>query len=190
MKTFRLWLLGMGWAMAALAAQAQSDTIILKRAADLREAPGEASRSVASLPAQTTLTRMTARQGPWIEVRTPQGVSGWIHMFDLGAASAPAQGGNAATGALRGLTGMLAGGAAAPRTAAVSTIGIRGLGAEDIANAQPNLAALTVAEAMRVDAAQAQAFGQEAALAPQAVAPLPVPPPVGKGAPANTKTKP
>ncbi len=53
---------------------------------------------------------MQARRGPWIEVRSAQGVTGWVHMFDVGTTPV-AQGGNFATGALRGLTGLFGGGA-------------------------------------------------------------------------------
>jgi hypothetical protein len=97
-------------------------------------------------------------------------------MFDVGTA-APAQGGNFATGALHGLTSLFGGGSSlAPTRSATSTIGIRGLGAEDITNTQPNLTAVTIVEASRLDATQARQFGALAALAPQMVEPLPVPP--------------
>lgn len=196
MRLFKLALMGLGLAAAAAASaqqsapsQAPADSVTLKRAAELREVPGETSRSLAALPAQSQVTRLTARQGPWVEVRSAQGVTGWIHMFDIGGGAAPAaaSGGNVATGALRGLTNLFSsgGGQAQPRSATTATIGIRGLGAEDIANAQPNLAALAQAETLRVDAAQAQGFGAASALVAQAVPALPVPPPpaAGQGTP-------
>ena len=165
---------------------AQSDVLTIKRPTELREAPGEASRSVSALAIQTPVTRLAARQGPWIEVRTAQGATGWVHMFDVGT-TLPAQGGNAATGALRGLTSFFGKGSAAPAATGTSTIGIRGLGAEDIANAQPNPAAVAQVEAMRLDTNQARNFAAIAALVPQTVAPLPVPaPPVHSGA-ANSR---
>jgi hypothetical protein len=167
----------LAWATAFQPVHAQSDAITVKRPTELRETPAESARSLAALAAQSQVTRLAGRQGPWIEVRSAQGATGWIHMFDVSAAAAPAQGGNAATGALRGLTSFFGGGSRAPAaTSATSTIGIRGLGAEDIANAQPNLNALAQVEAMRLDAAQARQFGADAALTPQTVAALPVPP--------------
>ena len=63
-------------------------------------------------------------------------------------------------------------------------MGIRGLGAEDIANAQPNPAAVGRAEALRLDAGQARQFAMQASLSPQNVEPLPVP--AKPRAPANT----
>lgn len=167
--------------VTCLGAQAQTpsttaETVVVKRETQLRESPAETAPALAPLAAKAQLTRLSARSGPWIEVRTPQGVTGWIHMFDVGTA-APAQGGNFATGALRGLTSLFGGGnSLAPTRTATSTIGIRGLGAEDITNTQPNLTAVTMAEALRMDAAQARQFGAAAALVPQAVEPLPVPP--------------
>ena len=160
----------------------QGDTLTIKRAADLREAPNDSARSVASLALQSQVTRLGARQGPWIEVRTAQGASGWVHMFDAGVPPS-AQGGNAASGALRGLTSLFGRGSAASTvTTPTATVGIRGLGAEDIANAQPNLDALARAEAMRQDAAQARLFGSTATLSAQVVQPLPVPPPPTRAA--------
>ena len=164
-----------------LGAQAQTpaatgETVIVKRETQLRESPAETAPALAPLPARTQVTRLLARSGPWIEVRTPQGVTGWIHMFDV-ATTAPAQGGNFATGALRGLTSLFGGGnSLAPTRTATATIGIRGLGAEDITNTQPNLTAVTMVEAMRMDAAQARQFAATAALVTQMVEPLPVPP--------------
>lgn len=177
--------------VTCLGAQAQTpataaETVMVKRETQLRESPAETAPALAPLAAKTQLTRLLARSGPWIEVRTPQGVTGWIHMFDVGA-SAPAQGGNFATGALRGLTSLFGGGnSLAPTRTATSTIGIRGLGAEDITNTQPNLTAVTMAEALRLDAAQARQFGTVAALVPQMVEPLAVPPRPQQQAGSNT----
>lgn len=156
---------------------AQSDTVTVKREAQLRESPAESAPSLAVLPVQTPLSRLTARRGPWIEVRTAQGQTGWVHLFDVGTVPAP-PGGNFATGALRGLTGLFGGGnTLAPVTrTATATIGIRGLGAEEITNAQPNLMAVTLMETLQMNAAQARQFGTVAGLTSQAIAPLPAPP--------------
>lgn len=161
-------------------------TVNIKRATELREAPGETAASRGPLAVATAVTRLGPRQGPWIEVRTAQGASGWVHMFDVGS-TAPAQGGNAATGALRGLTSFFGkGGAQAPATTtATATIGIRGLGAEDITNAQPNLEAVAQAEALRMDSARARQFGADATLVAEAVEPLPVPPPATRSTTGN-----
>ena len=166
--------------------QAQNSLMVIKRPTELREAPSEGARNVAALAANASVTRLTARQGPWVEVRNADGATGWIHMFDVVAAppaSSSSSGGNLATGAARGLTSFLGGGTRAPvqTAAATSTIGIRGLSAEDLANAQPNIAAVTQAEALRANAAQAQQFGAQAALTTHTVPALPVPPAPAEG---------
>ena len=93
-----------------------------------------------------------------------------------GGAQAQSSGGNAVTGALRGITSLFNRGSAGnPATLPTSTIGIRGLGAEDLANAQPNPAAVGQMESLRLDEAQARSFAAEAALSPVIVQPLPAP---------------
>ena len=105
-------------------------------------------------------------------------------------ALAQSSAGNAVTGALRGITSLFnRSGAGSPATLSTSTIGIRGLGAEDIANAQPNAAAVGQMESLRLDEAQARSFAADAALAPVAVQPLPVPGRV-TGAGGSTETAP
>lgn len=156
-------------------AQAQTEALLVKRSAELREAPGESSRSLAALAARTPVTRLGARQGAWIQVRTPEGASGWVHMFDVGSAASAAPAGAGAS-ALRGLTSFFNKGSAQGGTVtATSTVGIRGLGAEDLARAQPNPTAVVLAEALRQDADQARQFAASAALSSRAVEPLPVP---------------
>ena len=172
------WLTGAALALLPLlwgSAQAQ-EAALVKRATQLRDSPAESGASVAPLEANTQVTRSSERKGPWTKVSTPQGATGWVHMFDLGPASgsAPASN-NTATSGLRGL-GNLFGGNSGATTTATSTVGIRGLGAEDIANAQPNPAAVGQAEALRVNADQARQFASNAALQPRTVPPLTEPP--------------
>jgi uncharacterized protein YgiM (DUF1202 family) len=161
---------------AAAQAQPQGEAVLIKRAAQLRDGPGDSARSLAPLPVQTSVTRLGERQGAWIKVRMADGTSGWVHMFDITAANSQA---GAGSGALRSLSSFFnKGSAQAPGGAvATSTVGIRGLGAEDLANAVPNLAAVAQADAIRVDAAQARQFAGNASLASRQVEPLPVPAP-------------
>ena len=168
----------------ARAQQGEAATIV--RPAQLRDAPGETGRSVAALAAQEPVTRLGERQGGWIRVQTGSGASGWVHLFDLGpggsnAASASSNsstpaGSNAVTGSLRGLTNLLRGGSSPPPRTATSTIGIRGLEAEDLARAQPNLNAVGQMERLREGESGARQFAAEAALVSAAVPALPAPP--------------
>lgn len=165
-------------------AHAQSDSVLLKRATELREAPGENSRSLAALAVRTPLARSGARQGAWIQVRTTEGASGWVHMFDVGSA-ATAEAPGAGANALRGLTSFFnRGSAQGGATTATSTVGIRGLGAEDLARSQPNMAAVAQADALRLDADQARQFASAVALASRSVDALPAPVPVPNTSPA------
>lgn len=178
---------GLFWAGVALvfcagAAQAQGEAALMKRASELREAPGESARSLAALPEQAPVVRLGERQGPWIQVRSGQGVTGWVHMFDVAPAAGAAAGtsasasGNTATGALRSVTNFFnKGGSQRPATTATSTIGIRGLGAQDLAQAQPNPGAVVQMEALRQSEGQAREFASDAALAGVNVPALPVP---------------
>lgn len=154
-----------------------------RRATELREAPGDGGRSLASLPAQSPLTRLTERQGPWVRVRTEAGATGWLHLFDVGPAGA---GGNAAAGALRGITSLFGKSGPATMTVPTSTIGVRGLSAEELAQAQPNPAAVTRVEALRQSEGQARAFASAAAIRAVAVEPLAPPArPPAAGVPAG-----
>ena len=158
------------------AAFAQTEAVLVKRAAQLRDAPGEASRSVVNLPLQTAVTRLGERQGPWIKVRTADGTQGWVHLFDITSANT-ASTSNAGAGALRSITSFFNKGSAQANasTLPTSTVGIRGLGVEDLANSQPNMAAVAQADATRMDENQARQFANAASLSSRAVNPLALP---------------
>ena len=165
------------------AAAQQAESAMLKRAAELRDAPADTGRSLAALPAQEPVSRMGARQGAWIQVQTRGGITGWVHMFDVGpaglgggAGTSTPSGGNVLTGGLRGISNMLGGGSPLPPPrVSTSTIGIRGLEAEDLARAQPNLNAVTQMEQLRQDEASARQFAAEAPLAAATVPALSAP---------------
>ena len=156
----------------------QGETVQIKRAAQLREGPSESSRSVMALALQTSVVRLGEKQGAWIKVSAPDNTQGWVHMFDVtAAATASTSTGNAGASALRGITNFFnrGSGQAAGSNVATSTLGIRGLGAENLNNAQPNVAAVNQAESLRVNAAQARQFGSAASLVARTVDPLPLP---------------
>lgn len=159
----------------------QGEPAVLKRPAQLREAPGDSGRSLASLPAQEPVTRLGDREGGWIKVQTRTGVAGWVHMFDVGpagfgsgAGTSASGSGNSVSSGLRGLSNLLTGGSGSPQVA-TSTIGIRGLEAEDLARAQPNLNAVGQMEQLRQSEGGARAFAAEAALVAATVPALPAP---------------
>ena len=172
-------------------AQAQTEATLTRRPTALREAPAEASPSLAQLPANTPLERLPERSGAWVKVRVGTatasavaGATGWVHLFDLGTPEAVVPAGNPATGLLRNVTSFLSRSSVPPSaTVTTSTIGVRGLGAEDIARAQPNPAAVDQMDALRADGDAARQFAGLANLNPVTVAPLPSPAqPPGTGA--------
>lgn len=147
------------------------EAAVTRRAVELRDTPADKGAVVAALPAQAPLTRLQERRGPWVQVRTAEGATGWVHLFDIGPAAAAGEG-SGAGGALRGLSGLFGG---SRPTQTGSTAGIRGLEAQDIANATPNPAAVRQMEGLRQDEAQVRAFADRAALRPVPVEPLPAP---------------
>jgi hypothetical protein len=177
--------LALGLAIAAfcgLGAAQQGEPAMLKRPAQLRDAPGDGGSSLAALPAQEPVTRLGERQGAWIQVQTRGGIAGWVHMFDVGPAGLGAgagtggqAGANPLTSGLRGLSNMLSGGSTPPPRVATSTIGIRGLEAEDLARAQPNINAVGRMEQLRQGEAGARQFAADAALVAANVPALPAP---------------
>lgn len=170
------------------AAQAQTEPLVTKRSTELRESPAEGARSLAQLPARTPLNRLKDRSGPWVQVQVRPaaaggevGASGWIHLFDLGAPTAVSTTtgttGNdtGASSLLRGVTSFFNRGSASQgSTVATSTVGVRGLSAEDLARATPNPAAVDQVETWRVDAAAAKRFAATSSLIATPVAPLPI----------------
>lgn len=157
-------LAGVALALLSGATHAQESAVV-KRATQLRDSPADNGASIAPLEVNTVVTRSSERKGPWTKVSTSQGATGWVHMFDLGPQSgAAAASNNSATGGLRGLGGLFGGNSGSNTTTATSTVGIRGLDAEDIAKAQPNPAAVGRVEGLRVNADQARQFASSAAL--------------------------
>ena len=180
-------------ALAAPAAFAQ-EAAVTKRATELREAPGDTGRSLAALPAQAPLTRMNERKGPWVQVKTEAGQTGWVHLFDVGPASGAANtqvggGSGAGSNALRSVTGLFS----KSGPTGTSASGIRGLDKEDLAKAQPNPAAVGQMETMRQSEDQARQFAGSAPLAAVAVDPLPAPARAGTttggGSPGNREAQ-
>ena len=180
--TTRALLLAVVSLFCGAAAAQPVEAAMLKRAADLRDAPAETGRSLAALPAQEALTRLGERQGAWIRVQITGGLAGWVHMFDVGPSgmasgagtSVPASS-NPVTSSLRGLSNLLSGGSSPPPRVATSTIGIRGLEAEDLARAQPNMNAVGQMERLRQGESEARQFAADAALVAATVPALPAP---------------
>lgn len=156
------------------------DTLVVKRETLLRKEPAASDPGTVKLPVNAVVQRTGEREGVWVRVRSGLDLTGWVHLFDLTSAAASPAGSNAGVGALRGLTSALGGANATSSTVPTATVGIRGLDASDIANAQPNPGAVKQAESLAVSATEAQRFAAQALPRPllaQVVADLPKPPP-------------
>lgn len=185
----------LAWVLACSPAWGQtppaSETLLVKRATELRSGPGESQPSLGPLAAQTTVTRLPGRQGPWVEVRSATNTTGWLHMFDLTSAASAGGVGNVATGALRTIGNFFNRSSvpAANSGGVTATVGIRGLTAEDLERSQPNLNAVLMLETMRQDARQTRSFAAQMQWTTQAVEALPVPPPPAGAQTGNDPTQ-
>jgi len=163
-----------------------ADEWVLKRDVSLRKKAGDAEAVLVDLKAQSRLKRTGNRQAAWIEVKTDNGLLGWVHMFDLQSAPAGAAGSQTAS-ALRSVGSLASGG---DKGKAVTTVaGIRGLDATDLAKAAPDPNAVAAAERLRVSDVQAREFAGRAKLIAREVAELPAPAPAGPNN-ATDSTKP
>ncbi len=157
-----LCLMGLLASHGLLAQTAQPMTV--KRNADLKKSPEPTAETVVPLPANQVVSHAGERRGAWMQVRTDGGKQGWMRLFDLSAAPVAATGGDGSSAPALG--GLFA--ANKPRTA-TATLGIRGLDANDIAQAQPNPGAVTQGEKLRATEAQARQFAQRSGLSPKPV---------------------
>lgn len=162
--------------LVAWAAQAQTaQTLTVKRDTEVRKQPDASAESVMPIAASSTVLHHGERQGAWMRIKADTGKQGWMRLFDLSAATTAASnsggGGGGAGNVLRGVGSLLAPGSSKPVT--TSTLGVRGLDANDLAAAQPNPAAVTQGERLRTSEAQAKQFAQRSGLTPRQVAELP-----------------
>jgi hypothetical protein len=114
----------------------------LLRDAPLRASPSPRARVVteATTGSRGTLVELSGR---WSRVRLADGAEGWTPTRDLriGEVSGESTGGGA-TGWFRSLTSLLAPRRAPRRSSGAITVGIRGLQAQDIRDARPDLRAV------------------------------------------------
>ena len=141
-------------------ALAEPATVI--RATELKQAPATDSATVAALAEQTAV-EVVERKGGWMRVKAGDG-EGWVRMLALRLGGA-----TAAKPGASGLTQMF--NVARTGTSGTQvTTGVRGLDAEQIANAQPNPAELAKLEKFASDRDEAAGFATQGKLSATAVA--------------------
>ena len=143
-----------------LIAAAEPATVI--KPAELKQEPGTDAATLATLPENTAVDALE-RKGGWTRVKTSAG-EGWVRMLSLrlGGATTAKPGASGLTQAFNvARTGT---------SGTQTTTGVRGLDADQIANAQPNPAELAKLEKFAANREAAASFATEGKLAPTSVA--------------------
>jgi hypothetical protein len=150
-------------------AQYREDPARVVLAAPLHEAARRDAQVIGNLPAGESVT-VLQMSGAYSRVRSAVG-EGWVlssrlHIGDQTSSSS----GDGGSSWLRGLSGLLGASGGSQGSGGSVPVGIRGLQREDIANAQPNPAAMAQLERYVVSVAEAEAQALAAGLQPVEVA--------------------
>jgi hypothetical protein len=141
-------------------ALAEPATVI--RATELKQSPATDAAGVATL-AETTKVDALERKGGWTRVRTEGGAEGWVRMLALRyAGTGEAKQGDAGISQVLNV-------ARTGTSGAQVTTGVRGLDAEQLANARPNPAELRKMESYSASRDGAEGFAAKGKLSAQRV---------------------
>jgi hypothetical protein len=143
-----------------LVAAAEPATVI--REVEMKQAPASDAATLATL-AENTPVDALEHKGGWTRVKASAG-EGWVRMLSLrlGGATTAKPGASGLTQAFNvARTGT---------SGTQTTTGVRGLDADQIANAQPNPAELAKLEKFAANREAAASFATEGKLAPTSVA--------------------
>jgi hypothetical protein len=137
-----------------LACVAEPATVI--RATDLKQAPASDAATIAALPENTAVEALERKSG-WTRVKAASG-EGWVRMLALRFGDPVA--------AKPGASGVdqLFNAARSGTSGSQVTTGVRGLDAEQLANAQPNPAELAKLERFAADRDAAAKFAAQGKL--------------------------
>jgi len=151
-------------ALAALATTVQvaAEPATVLRATELKKTPATDAESVAQI-AEAAKVEALERKGGWIRVRTGAGAEGWVRMLAL-RYGGPGEAKQGDSGISQLFNVARTGTSGAP-----VTTGVRGLDAEQLADAKPNLAELERLKAYLASKEQAAVFAAGGPLAAQQV---------------------
>lgn len=141
---------------------ALAEPAALTRATELKKEPATDAAKVADL-AENSVVDAMERQGGWIRVKTQGGAEGWVKLLALRYGQGAAKPGDSG---LSQAFNVARTGASGTQV----TTGVRGLEAEQIANARPNPGELAKMSGYAVDRDGAAGFAAKAKLEPQSVA--------------------
>ncbi len=150
MKRLTAWLL----LLVPLLCGAEPATVI--RATELKQDPASDAAAVAAL-AENTAVEALERKGGWTRVKAG-GAEGWVRMLSLRYGAAAAKPGDTGVTQLFNVARTGASGTQA-------TTGVRGLDAQQLANARPNPAELAKLQGFAAERSAAAGFAAEGALA-------------------------
>lgn len=152
--------LALGSLLAPAPCLAEAATVI--RATELKRAPATDAESAGQL-AENAKVQTLERQGGWTRVKAAGGAEGWVRMLALRY-----EGGGAARQGDSGIAQALNVARSGTSGTQVTT-GVRGLDAEQLANARPNTAELKKLERYSAGRDAAAAFAQRGQLRAQQV---------------------
>ncbi len=133
---------------------------VTRKAASLMGEPYNDAKVLMELP-QNTSVKLLERKGGWSKIEV-KGKQGWMRTLNLNI-NAQASGADALGSTIKLATGRAGSGNI------VATTGVRGLGEEELKEAQFNAEQIALAESYRVDTGTASAFAAKASLKAQQV---------------------
>jgi hypothetical protein len=139
-------------------ALAEPATVI--RATDLKQEPASDAATVAPLAENTTVEALE-RKGGWTRVKAGS-AEGWVRMLSLRFGSGAAKPGDTGVSQLFNV-------ARTGTSGTQVTTGVRGLDAQQLANAQPNPAEIAKLKEFAVERSTASSFAAEGSLAAKPV---------------------
>ncbi len=148
---------------ALLCAHAWAEPATVIRATELKKDPATDAPTVAPLGENAKVDALE-RKGGWTRVKADGGAEGWVKMLVLryGGAGESKQGDSG--------VGQLLNVARTGTSGAQTTTGVRGLDAEQLANARPNAAELKKMEGYAATKDAAAGFAANASLEPKRIA--------------------
>lgn len=143
--------------LSAISVIAYAESVTLERDSPLRAEPRTDAAVVANLPKGSTGDAM-ARQGAWVQIKSAA-ATGWLYSFNVRFGAVAAEGGDSGGGSVLGrMFGPR------QRVNVTATIGIRGLGEEDLKQAHFDGAQIQELDGFAANPGQAEAHAGTAGL--------------------------
>lgn len=153
-------------ALGACCSLALAEPGTVTKGGDLRSAPA-LDASLKGKVASQAKVDIVATKGGWIQVKTADGLTGWLRLLNVKPAESKSAGGG-----LKGLT--TAGNVARTgSTGSTAATGVKGISKEDLAGAKANFNEVVQLDRYRASPAEGQQYAREVGLKAQDVPALP-----------------